>query len=241
MPDTASGSVQVAATIAHAKASLWDLFLGAELPVQLIMVLLMVVSVIVWGIVFSKIIELRRLNTLSMQFERRFWKVKSVTDLQQWISDGHEPLSRMCDAALKEMELSPFGAQVTEFQIKSLTQRLDRQLAGVYHQTRQTLQRGVNFLATVGSAAPFVGLFGTVWGIMHSFQSIAMTKNTSIAVVAPGIAEALFATALGLIAAIPATIAYNRLSSKINTYLVQVERFADALVLMIERELNRGE
>ena len=242
MVDTSSGHVAVSTVVQSAKTSIIDLFLGAEPIVQFILLLLLGVSIWVWGIIFSKVIELQQLNKRSRLFEKRFWHVQSLTELQQWMSDSREPFSRMCQVALQELERTKEGIDhLSHGQCQALLHRMDKHMGGVYQKTHFQLNRGINFLATVGSAAPFVGLFGTVWGIMHSFQSIALLKNTSLAVVAPGIAEALLATALGLVAAIPATVAYNRLTSKVSAYLMRLERFADELLLIIERDLSKGD
>lgn len=209
--------------------SLWTLFLQADWIVKTVMIGLIFASVWSWSIIFTKLFTLRRLHRAAdritdedINFDRWEHRTRFKED---------EPFSQLADLALREYQRS------RKYHTGS-PQRLDQLMSIELDQNREALNSQMGVLASVGSTAPFIGLFGTVWGIMNSFQSIAATKNTSLSVVAPGIAEALFATAIGLVVAIPAVIAYNRLTLAINSYMIRLENFAQELSLHL---LTRGE
>lgn len=241
----------IATTLTHSSAdlSIWGLFLAADLVVKLVMLLLVAASVWSWAIIFEKIRSIRHQARLATDFEDEFWSGGSLETLYDRI--GQEPdgiMSRVFAAAMKEWRRASVrglpsadaaGGASTGGQI-SLGQRLDRVMSVTIARELASLEKGMTFLASVGSVAPFVGLFGTVWGIMNSFQSIAQSKNTSLAVVAPGIAEALFATALGLAAAIPAVMAYNRFSGQLEGLASRLENFSVEFSTILSRQLDEG-
>ena len=184
--------------------------------------------------------DIRRLNGRSNEFEKVFWSGNSLDDLYDRISQQpRDPMSAIFAAAMREWRRSPtsHGSGAAA----GLAARIDRVMQITMAREMDRAERYMTFLATTGATAPFVGLFGTVWGIMASFQSIAISKNTSLAVVAPGIAEALFATALGLLAAIPAVIAYNKLSRDLDRYAGRLESFSGEFGAILSRELDTGE
>lgn len=238
MPDTSSGQIAAEVISQQKGVSLWELFWGAEFVVQVIILLLLLASFLCWAIIFSKYSYLKKMRRKSEKFEQMFWQASSLDGLASNLNkQGTEPLTRLFLIAMEEWKTfkkSFSRPSITDLQF--FDQRLNRSL-GAYLRTQvDRLQKNLTFLATVGSTAPFVGLFGTVWGIMHSFQSIAVSKNTSIAVVAPGIAEALFATALGLIAAIPAVMAYNKLSAMVNGYSLILDNFVDDISAVLQQQ-----
>ena len=205
-----------------ADLSILTLFLQADIVVKIVMVLLLLASVWVWAIIFEKLASLRRANRQANAFEDRFWSGGSLDELydQEGAKPAH-PFAAVFGAAMGEWRRSSrvAGADMSRVGVQN---RVDRAMTVTVSREMERMERWMIFLASVGSTAPFVGLFGTVWGIMHSFAGIAASKNTSLAVVAPGIAEALFATAIGLVAAIPAVLAYNAISTNL-------QRFADRL------------
>ena len=190
--------------------SLWGLFLQADIVVKTVMLLLLLASVWVWAIAFEKFTSLRRANRAANAFEDRFWSGGSLDELyeQEGARPTH-PMAAVFGAAMGEWRRSSkvVGADMARGGVR---ERVDRAMNVTVQREMDRMERWMVFLASVGSTAPFIGLFGTVWGIMRSFSAIATSRNTNLAVVAPGIAEALFATAIGLVAAIPAVIAYNR-------------------------------
>ena len=217
--------------------SIWGLFLQADIIVQLVMLLLIVASFWCWAVIFEKVLRMRRLERQAVVFEESFWSGGSLDDLYDRIGQRPEdPMSAIFVAAMREWRRSSARGAVGEESRLTLTGRIDRVMDITLGRELNHLERYMSFLASVGSTAPFVGLFGTVWGIMNSFQAIALTKNTSLAVVAPGIAEALFATALGLIAAIPAVIAYNKLSNDIGRYTGRLEAFSGEFGAILSRQ-----
>src|SRR5688572_32914956 len=195
--------------------SVFDLFLQADSIVKLVLLILLLASFWSWAVIFDKTLRLRRLQQAAASFEDTFWSGGSLDDLYDRVGQRPmDPMSAVFAAAMREWRRSAAkGLLGTPGVRSSLQQRIERVMSVTVGREMDRVERFMSFLATVGSTAPFVGLFGTVWGIMDSFQSIAASKNTSLAVVAPGIAEALFATALGLVAAIPAVVAYNKLST----------------------------
>jgi Cell division and transport-associated protein TolQ (TC 2.C.1.2.1) len=213
--------------------SAWDLFMGADWVVQGVMVLLLLASFWSWTIIFAKISRLRALNQATARFEDAFWSGKSLGSLQEALQNKKHlsPIETIFCAAMREWRHpNKVGHSTTLFD------RIQRILNLMITRESEEIERHMVFLGSVGSTAPFIGLFGTVWGIMHSFQSIAASQSTNLAVVAPGIAEALFATALGLVAAIPAVLAYNKLSTDIQRYITRLESFADEFMTIVSRK-----
>lgn len=212
------------------------LFLQAGMVVKLVMLGLLVASVWCWAIVVDKAFTLARTRRATASFEKVFWSGQSLEELYQSLTQRqNESMAAIFIAAMREwkrsVEDSPFplpGVQTRVHKVMSVTiaREVDR------------LERRLMFLATIGSTAPFVGLFGTVWGIMTSFQAIASSKSTNLAVVAPGIAEALFATALGLLAAIPAVIFYNKYSHEVSRHISRLEDFADEFSAILSRQID---
>lgn len=217
--------------------SLWGLFISADFIVKLIMIGLLFASFWSWTIIFNKAIRIKNLFSLAQQFEDSFWSGGSLDTLYERIgSHPHDPMSAIFAAAMREWKR--VGAKVRS--AVTLQDRVERAMQVTLSREMDKLERHMGFLASVGSTAPFIGLFGTVWGIMNSFQSIAASKNTSLAVVAPGIAEALFATAIGLVAAIPAVIAYNKLSLELNRYANRLDSFSNEFGAILSRQLEEG-
>jgi len=222
--------------------SVWALFLRADPIVKSVIVILLVASIWCWAIIFDKMIGLRRLNARSTEFEQAFWSGNSLDDLYERIaSQPRDPMSAVFVAAMREWRRTPArGAKDTDARV-GLPDRIDRVMQITLAREMDRTERNITVLATTGATAPFVGLFGTVWGIMNSFQSIAISKNTSLAVVAPGIAEALFATALGLLAAIPAVVAYNKLTKEMDRYAGRLDSFAGEFGAILSREMETRE
>jgi biopolymer transport protein TolQ len=220
--------------------SVWTLFLNADLIVKLVILMLVLASVWSWAIIFEKFFKLRRLHQQADEFEDQFWSGGSLEDLYDRVgSQPLDPMSAMFSAAMREWRRSVSKGLSAAGQMRAgLQSRIERVMGVTLGREMERLERYMTFLASVGSTAPFIGLFGTVWGIMHSFSSIASSKNTSLAVVAPGIAEALFATALGLIAAIPAVIAYNKISSDLTRYAGRLEAFSNEFGAILSRQLE---
>ncbi|EPY01866.1 protein TolQ [Magnetospirillum fulvum] len=220
--------------------SMWALFMRADIIVKMVMLALIGASFWCWAIIFDKIMKVRQLTQRADQFEESFWSGGSLEELYDRIgSRPLDPMSSVFVAAMREWRRTAAkGLADRDTTRASLPQRIDRVMNVTLGREMDLLERRLGFLASVGSTAPFVGLFGTVWGIMNSFQSIAATKNTSLAVVAPGIAEALFATALGLVAAIPAVIAYNKISTDLDRYGKRLENFAGEFGAILSRQLE---
>ena len=219
--------------------SIWGLFLQADIVVQIVMVLLIAASFWCWAVIFEKVFRMRRLDRQAADFEDQFWSGGSLDDLYERVGQRPEdPMSAIFVAAMREWRRSTERGAIGEDSRLTLTGRIDRVMEIALARELHHLERYMTFLASVGSTAPFIGLFGTVWGIMNSFQAIALTKNTSLAVVAPGIAEALFATALGLIAAIPAVIGYNKLNNDISRYAARLESFSGEFSAILSRQAD---
>ena len=217
-----------------------SLFLQSDTIVKLVMILLLLASFWTWAIIFDKALRLRRLRNQAKQFEEAFWSGGSLEVLFDRLeTKAPDPMSAIFVAAMREWRRSAAkGLAATENMRMSLQERIERVMDITLGREIDHLERHMTFLASVGSSAPFVGLFGTVWGIMNSFASIAASKNTTLAVVAPGIAEALFATALGLVAAIPAVLAYNKLSGDISRFGNRLEAFAGEFGAILSRQLE---
>ena len=220
--------------------SVFELFLQSDSIVKLVLLLLLAASFWSWAIIFDKSLRIRRLQHAATSFEETFWSGGSLDDLFDRVGQRpHDPMSSVFAAAMREWRRSAAkGLLGTATMRASLQQRIERVMNVTVGREMERVERFMNFLATVGATAPFVGLFGTVWGIMDSFQSIAAAKNTSLAVVAPGIAESLFATALGLVAAIPAVIAYNKLANDFGRYAGRLEAFASEFSAILSRQLD---
>ena len=219
--------------------SVWMLFLKADLIVKLVMLVLIVASIWCWAIIIEKSLRLKRLNTDAAEFEGSFWSGGSLDTLYDKIGAlPKDPMAAIFVSAMKEWRRSVDSGVTSADHGSSLTDRIDRVMDVTLNREIERVERQITILASTGSTAPFIGLFGTVWGIMNSFQSIAISKNTSLAVVAPGIAEALFATALGLLAAVPAVIAYNKISKDVDRYAARLEDFSNEFSAIISRQLD---
>jgi biopolymer transport protein TolQ len=216
--------------------SIMSLFLQADIVVKIVMVALLLASVWVWAIVFEKVSSLRRAQKAADGFEDRFWSGGSLDDLYE--DEGAKPdhpMAAVFGAAMSEWRrsLRVAGADVSR---SGARDRVERAMVVTIQREMERLERWMIFLASVGSTAPFIGLFGTVWGIMHSFSAIAAMHNTNLAVVAPGIAEALFATAIGLVAAIPAVLAYNKISTDLARFAARLEGFGTEFGAILSRQ-----
>ena len=220
--------------------SVYGLFIQADWIVKAVMIMLLLASIWSWAIIIHKLIRLRALRAQAKQFEDAFWSGGSLEELFDRISNRPtDPMASIFVAAMREWRRSAAkGLLSNEALRESLRDRIERVMNIALGREVDQLERYMTFLASVGSAAPFVGLFGTVWGIMNSFAAIAGSKNTSLAVVAPGIAEALFATALGLVAAIPAVLAFNKLNNDITRYGNRLEAFAGEFGAILSRQLE---
>jgi biopolymer transport protein TolQ len=212
-------------------------FLRADWVVRLVMIGLALASLWSWTIIIDKTFRFAALNREAEKFEDQVASGRSLEDIAQGGGENpHQPLPRMLQAALREWrETKRTG--ISDTQIALLTQRIDRSLDSIISRESQRVEDGLGSLAIVATASPFVGLFGTVWGIMTAFQAIAIQKNTNLSVVAPSIAQALFATAIGLAAAIPAYIAYNKFSTDAGRFNGRLESFADDLAAAVARRL----
>ena len=219
--------------------SVWMLFLKADIIEKIVMIVLTVASVWCWAIIIEKSLRLKRLNKHAGEFEDSFWSGGSLDTLYDRIgAQPKDPMSAVFVSAMKEWRRSIDSGVTSVDRGSSLTDRIDRVMDVTLNREVEHVERQITILASTGSTAPFICLFGTVWGIMNSFQSIAISKNTSLAVVAPGIAEALFATALGLLAAIPAVIAYNKISKDVDRYAARLEDFSSEFSAIISRQLD---
>lgn len=211
------------------------LFLQADWVVKTVMIGLMLASIATWAVILGFLFKLGSTRRQIARFERDFWKAEDIDAFHRGESDSKLSIARVFTAGVAEWRRSTAGGHVDR---EGTRERLATAMGSAVASEIDTLSDRLNILATVGAVAPFVGLFGTVWGIMRSFTGIAAAQNTSLAVVAPGIAEALFATALGLFAAIPAVIAYNRFSHSINRIEARLNRFADAFHATLSRQLE---
>ena len=233
-------AVTLGGSVGPTDMSIIGLFMSADLVVKIVMVMLILASFWCWAIIFDKIIRLRRLQAQASEFEEQFWSGAALEDLYDRLgSRPEEPMSAIFSSAMREWRRSAAKGLIGSGSMRaSLRQRIEQVMQITLAREVSHVERYMTFLASVGSTAPFIGLFGTVWGIMNSFKSIAMTKNTSLAVVAPGIAEALFATALGLVAAIPAVLAYNKISNDLGRYANRLEAFAGEFSAILSRQLD---
>jgi biopolymer transport protein TolQ len=227
---------QSALPLASADVSILSLFLQAHWVVKSVMIGLLICSIWVWAIAIDKTLLYTRTRRAMDRFEQAFWSGQSLEELYRSVSSRPtHSMAALFIAAMREWKRS-FEGQARSF--AGLQQRIEKVMDVTIAREIERLERRLLVLATVGSAGPFIGLFGTVWGIMTSFQSIAASKNTSLAIVAPGIAEALFATAIGLVAAIPATIFYNKFVSEVNRQAARLEGFADEFSAILSRQID---
>lgn len=236
----ALNSAQMAGAVAKAHdITMWGLFMQADLVVKIVMLMLLAASVWGWAIIIEKLLRLRRLNAQADQFEDQFWSGGSLDTLYDRIGTRPpDPMSATFAAGMREWRHATDRGISGSSMKTSLQQRVERVMSVTIGREMARAERYMTFLASVGSTAPFIGLFGTVWGIMNSFTSIAATNNTSLAVVAPGIAEALFATAMGLLAAIPAVIAYNKFTTDLGRYADRLETFSGEFASILSRHLE---
>lgn len=216
--------------------SFFGLFMQADIIVKLVILTLIVFSLVSWAVIFAKTLSFSRLKKSMYKFEDKFWSGKSLQEVFVKIVDMKvkDPLSSMFISMMKEIDVVKTSDNSS---VASIKERVSLSSRIAMNKSVEELEEGVSILATIANSAPFIGLFGTVWGIMHSFQSIAANKDTSLAVVAPGIAEALFATAIGLAVAIPAAIFYNKLSVDINRMHNKIENFAMEVSALLIRNI----
>jgi len=206
--------------------SLWSLFVRADFIVKSVILMLIGCSIYSWAIIIEKFILFKKINLESEVFEEKFWKSKSAeTFFNNLPANLENPMALLFKDSMQTLLKVKSKSNLNERMSSMLEVNIEKQMV--------SLEKGFTFLATVGSTAPFIGLFGTVWGIMNSFQSIAISRNTSLAIVAPGIAEALFATALGLLAAIPAVVAYNKFNNDAKKYSQKLENFSKRFLSII--------
>ena len=206
--------------------SIISLFLRADFIVKSVIIILIVSSIYSWAIIFEKMKMFKKINKTTEEFENKFWKSKSAEAF-------YNNLPANFDDPMANVFRNSMEAMLKSKRSSNLNEKMSRMLEINAEQQMEKIEKSYTFLATVGSTAPFIGLFGTVWGIMNSFQSIAISRNTSLAIVAPGIAEALFATALGLLAAIPAVVAFNKFNSDSRRYFQKLESFSKRLLSII--------
>jgi len=220
--------------------SVVGLFMQADWVVKAVMIALLIASFWSWAIIFEKIMRMRSLKRRAVAFEDTFWSGVSLEDLYDRVgAKPDDPMSSVFSAAMREWRRSVSKGLATNATARAaLRQRIEQVMSVTIQREMDAIEKRLGFLATVGANATFVGLFGTVWGIMNSFAAIAGSQNTSLAVVAPGIAEALFATALGLVAAIPAVLAYNKLSGDIGRYGNRLEAFSGEFGAILSRQLE---
>ena len=212
------------------------LFARADWVVKAVMILLILASFWSWVVIIDKWFALGTLKRRTLRFEKNFWSGRSLDELySQYSTRADQPMAAVFVAALSEWKRSneKKGANIS-----GISSRVELAMNVSIQREAEKIESGLNYLATVGATAPFLGLFGTVWGIMNSFQAIAVRQDTTLAVVAPGIAEALFATALGLFAAIPAVVAYNRFQGEVTRYTARLESFADELSAFLSRQVD---
>jgi len=229
-----------AASDASSSFSLVTMFMRADYVVKAVMILLLVASLWSWTIIFNKLVALSGLKRKARRFEKLFWSGQSLDELyQQFAAHNDHPLASMFIAGLREWRRA-FEATggVRESALPGVKERIEKAMSVTILRETDGIEKNLGILATIGSVSPFVGLFGTVWGIMNSFSAIAARHDTTLAVVAPGIAEALFATAMGLLAAIPAVIFYNRFVAEIGRYVNLLDAFSDEFFAILSRQLD---
>jgi|TARA_B100000929_G_scaffold105598_1_gene83634 biopolymer transport protein TolQ len=217
---------QAVGLASSADFSILNLFLRADIIVKSVIILLIVSSIYSWAIIIEKYRLFKKINKSSEEFENKFWKSRSAESFYNSLpQDMNDPMANVFKDTMQVIIKSKSKSNISSKLESMLEVNIEKQM--------NVIEKSYTFLATVGSTAPFIGLFGTVWGIMNSFQSIAISRNTSLAIVAPGIAEALFATALGLLAAIPAVVAYNKFNSDSKKYSQKLENFSKRFTSII--------
>lgn len=241
---SAINSVQLAGSVGTVDLSIIGLFMHADWIAKAVITGLLMISILTWAIIFDKAAKLSRLKNRAVNFEERFWASGSLDMLYDKIKRPADPMQAVFVAGMKEWRAASDKGLLSNPNYRgSIQARVDRILQVTIGREMAMIETWMTFLASVGSVAPFIGLFGTVWGIMSSFIGIAQAQNTSLVVVAPGIAQALLATAIGLVAAIPATTAYNKFSTEIGRYSARLDNFANDFVATLSRSLEerRGE
>jgi biopolymer transport protein TolQ len=239
MENSVISAVTLGGSVGDLDFSMISLFLRADLIVKSVIVILILASIWCWAIIVEKVLGLRKLNAGADKFEQAFWSGVSLDELYNRTgAQPKDPMSAVFIAAMREWNRAVSSGAGDPSASVSLSERIERVMQITLAREMDRAERYMTFLATTGSTAPFIGLFGTVWGIMNSFQSIAVSKNTSLTVVAPGIAEALFATALGLLAAIPAVIAYNKFSRDLDRYAGRLDSFSGEFSAILSRQLD---
>ena len=219
-------STQAVGLASSADFSLMNLFIRADIVVKSVIVLLIVCSIYSWAVIIDKFRLFKKINQSTDEFETKFWNSKSAESFYNNLpANVQDPMALIFKDAMQSLLKKRSKTDINSRMTTMLETGIEKQISKI--------TKGFTFLATVGSTAPFIGLFGTVWGIMNSFQSIAISRNTSLAIVAPGIAEALFATALGLLAAIPAVIAYNKFNNDTIQYTQKLENFSKRFLTII--------
>ena len=217
---------QAVGLASSADFSIVNLFLRADIIVKSVIIILIAASIYSWAIIIAKIRLFKKINLTSEEFEEKFWKSRSAESFYNGLpSNLEDPMANVFKGSMQVVMKTRSKSNLTEKLQSVLEANIEKQM--------NIIDKNYTFLATVGSTAPFIGLFGTVWGIMNSFQSIAISRNTSLAIVAPGIAEALFATALGLLAAIPAVVAYNKFNSDSKRYISKIDNFSKRFLSII--------
>jgi len=217
---------QAVGLASSADFSLMNLFLRADIIVKSVIIILIACSIYSWAIIIDKFKLFKKINISTEEFEEKFWRSKSAETFYNSLPNKvDDPMASLFKESMQSLLKSKSKTNLMERMGGMLEVGIEKQISKI--------EKGFTFLATVGSTAPFIGLFGTVWGIMNSFQSIAISRNTSLAIVAPGIAEALFATALGLLAAIPAVVAYNRFNNESKKYFQKLESFSKRFISII--------
>ena len=230
-------NIDQVAQLAAADFSLWALFIRADIVVKMVMIGLIVASVMSWSIIIEKIMTYRRVRQQAEEFEALFWSGETLQNIYRQFASGEaSPSVRVFNAAMREWVRHDGNRRKTG--AGAIIPSIERALTNAVAREMEALESRLLFLATVGAVAPFVGLFGTVWGVMNSFQAIAMSRDTNLAVVAPGIAEALFATGLGLLAAIPAVVAYNACAASVQRFASRLDHFADDFINLMARQNN---
>ena len=219
-------STQAVGLASSADFSLINLFIRADIIVKSVIIILILCSIYSWAVILEKYRLFKKINQSSEEFEKKFWNSKSAESIYNSLpSSTEDPMALVFKDAMQSLMKRKSKTDLNTRMMAMLETGIEKQMSQI--------SKGFTFLATVGSTAPFIGLFGTVWGIMNSFQSIAISRNTSLAIVAPGIAEALFATALGLLAAIPAVIAYNKFNNDSILYSKKLENFSKRFLTII--------
>jgi biopolymer transport protein TolQ len=238
-PGTTSGGAASAISEIQGAFTPVGLFVRADMVVKAVLLLLILASFWSWVLIIDKSMAFGSLKRKANHFETSFWSGRSLDELYAQHSDRvDQPFTAVFVAALREWKRSYDAGPPKDWQLASLKERVEKAMNVSIQREVEKIERGLGYLATVGSTAPFVGLFGTVWGIMTAFQAIAARQDTTLAVVAPGIADALFATALGLVAAIPAVVAYNRFLNEVGRYTGRLEAFAEEFSTFLSRQLD---